>query len=80
MRCTVIDVMKCDKCEAIRDCKHAFGKYWPDKSHDGDGCSFQFRGWNVNIPALPPQMMRTVSQGTFDNERKEKHENNRHDA
>ena len=28
--------MKCAVCKSIAECKRAFGKYWTDKSGDGD--------------------------------------------
>lgn len=41
-------VVKCESCETIRECKHAFGKFWSVKSNDGEGCEHPFRppeGW-----------------------------------
>lgn len=37
--------MKCAECEAIADCKLAFGIYWREKSRQGDGCDTPFGGW-----------------------------------
>lgn len=31
--------MRCDDCKAVAWCKEAFGKYWPEKSHNGEGCT-----------------------------------------
>lgn len=59
--------MTCDVCPAIADCKHAFGKFWPDKSSNGTGCKHPFRGWNVRRPALPPSRPKSVSQGDIFN-------------
>ena len=33
---------RCEECATIGDCKHAFGKYWGDKSLGGVGCDHPF--------------------------------------
>ena len=46
----------CNTCPAIADCKHAFGKYWVDKSSGGVGCRHPFAGWGEGKPAVPPPL------------------------
>lgn len=62
---------KCGECpaEVQTVCKHAFGKYWGDKSTNGEGCDFPLddvaeawyaRGWKPGTGAtisltLPPK-------------------------
>ena len=35
----------CETCETKDDRKHAFGKFWPQRSAGGKGCDTQFPGW-----------------------------------
>ena len=32
----------CATCGVIAQCKHAFGKFWPDRSRGGVGCGYRF--------------------------------------
>ena len=38
--------MRCADCGAIGLCRHIFGRYWPDRSNNGQGC---------NCPLDPPK-------------------------
>ena len=31
--------MRCADCGAIGLCRHIFGRYWPDRSNNGQGCN-----------------------------------------
>lgn len=53
---------KCEACpaEVMAVCRHAFGKYWGDKSTNGEGCDFPLddvakawyaRGWKPGTGA-----------------------------
>lgn len=53
---------KCEACpaEVMAVCRHAFGKYWNDKSMDGEGCDYPLdavaeawyaRGWKPGTGA-----------------------------
>ena len=57
---------KCNTCLVIADCKHAFGKYWVDKSSGGIGCMHPFAGWNTGKPQMPtmPKMPRRPKMPT----------------
>ena len=46
----------CATCPTIADCKHAFGKYWLDKSNGGVGCKHPFKGWGGSQQPTLPQM------------------------
>ena len=39
---------ECAECEAIADCKLAFGIYWREKSNNGVGCETPLKGWPQN--------------------------------
>ena len=59
----------CRTCRSIEDCKHAFGKYWVDKSSGGIGCMHPFAGWNTGNPQMPtmptmPKMPRRPKMPT----------------
>lgn len=56
----------CDKCDTVRDCKHAFGRFWPDKSSSGAGCDHKFSytlELRRRIPA--PARSRRIQRGMF---------------
>jgi len=48
----------CAACAAIEWCKHAFGKYWADKSRGGIGCTYPLTAYlgtnRAEIPKPPP--------------------------
>ena len=56
----------CRTCRSIEDCKHAFGKYWVDKSSCGIGCMHPFAGWNTCKPQMTtmPKMPRRPKMPT----------------
>lgn len=55
-------VRRCETCAAIADCKAAFGKFWIDKSHGGEGCNHPLRA--AKAPQYPkmPRRQRKVTQ------------------
>ena len=55
---------KCEACpaEVMAVCRHAFGKYWGDKSTNGEGCDFHLddvaeawraKGWTPGTAGVP---------------------------
>ena len=56
----------CRTCRSIEDCKHAFGKYWVDKSGGGIGCMTPFAGWDTGKPKMQaiPKMPRRPKMPT----------------
>ena len=47
---------RCAECQAMPDCKAAFGRFWADRSSGGVGCNHPFSGWRraeANWPAQP---------------------------
>ena len=45
----------CDTCASIERCKHAFGKYWTDKSRGGIGCTYPLSaGAEKPVERKPP--------------------------
>ena len=49
----------CDSCPTAEDCRHAFGKYYVDKSGGGVGCNCRFPGYRRNPP------LQMFSKGDF---------------
>lgn len=48
---------RCETCPTIGDCKQAFGRYWMDKSSNGNGCNHPFaynRGISEKPTTRPP--------------------------
>lgn len=58
----------CAKCPTAADCKHAFGRYWLDRSSGGAGCNRQFASRKPDPPKpqpLPPTIHKSMIQGTL---------------
>ena len=58
--------MLCRDCNAVEWCKQCFGKYWPDKSGNGEGCTCplpQDGRYKPSAPERRPLPIRAPRQG-----------------
>ena len=54
---------RCETCAAIADCKAAFGKYWIEKSHGGEGCSYPLGATKApQYPKMPRRPKRITQK------------------
>lgn len=54
---------RCAVCQAVRECKHTFGKYWAEKSSNGTGCNYPVKPYLPAKPLPPPTRPRRLKQG-----------------